>query len=297
MQPNQLSNTAAFIAVKFYGLTREEPYRSLFDEEAILFYERLVKNMPAPLRYYHCGLKSETLSKFFIFWEELLLPGDLMHIILRKYYLTNWVKELGEQGYRQMLVLGAGFDHLGALNASKDMRCVELDMPKMISLKKDFIIKHGYEHPNLLLKEAFFTRDTLLEILQAQSTLNPNRKTMVVAEGFFDYFNQTTSSEILTDAAAFFSDDVTLLSTLFSLQELSGFRSSVYKNSIKLAGEKLKLHLDKSGYIKLLKQHRFSIERSLSFDEMKQEVLKPRGISLPVLPGFYLVRANRLKME
>lgn len=293
MKPNQLSNTAAFIAVKFYGLTRDERYRSLFNDDAIHFYEQLVKELPTPLRFYHTGLRSTALRRFFMFWEELLLPGDLMHIILRKYYLSQWVDELRNQGYEQMLVPGAGFDHLATINAPKGMHCVELDTPKMITLKKNFIHRHKYDHSGLELIEAFFPRDSLLDILETKTELDPEKKTIIIAEGFFDYFDPHESSRILNDLNTFFSGEVALLSTLFSLQELSGFRSFVYENSIKLAGEQLKLHLDKEEYISFLAQHNFKTNRHLSYSQMKEEVLTPKGISLPVLKGFHLLQAHR----
>lgn len=291
MKPDQLSNTAAFIAIKFYGLTRDEQFRSLFDKSVIAFYERLVYNMPAPLRYYHTGLKSKTLRRFFTFWEELLLPGDLMHIILRKYYLTNWVDELRQQGYRQMLVLGAGFDHLATLNAENGVQSVELDTLKMINLKRRFITASGYEHKNLFLREAFFTRNSLRQILEI-TKLNPSAKTIIVAEGFFDYFNRSDCSQFLNDLHSFFNGELMLLSTIFSLQELSGFRSAVYKNSINLAGEKLKLHLSQPEYIQFLADHGFSMKGCISYKDMENKVLAPREIKMPVLTGFYLIEAK-----
>lgn len=291
MNPDQLSNTAAFIAIKFYGLTRSDPFRSLFDESVIRFYERLVYNMPAPLRYYHTGLKSKTLRLFFTFWEELLLPGDLMHIILRKYYLSRWVDELQQQGYQQMLVLGAGFDHLATMSAASGVRSVELDTPKMVNLKRKFITASGYEQKNLLLREAFFTRDSLQQILET-TPLDSSAKTIIVTEGFFDYFNRSDCSRFLNDLHSFFSNEITLLSTIFSLQELSRLRSAVYKNSIKLAGEQLKLHLSQPEYLQFLADHGFKMKRCVSYKEMEHKILAPREINLPVLPGFYLVETK-----
>ena len=293
MKPNQISNTAAFIGVKFYGLTRDQHFQALFDDEVITYYDRLVGHLPAPLRYYHTGLRSKLLRKFFVFWEELLLPGDLMHIILRKYYLSGWVNRLKQSGYEQMLVLGAGFDHLGVLNVSAEFRCLELDTRKMMRTKQDFLNSHRYDHSNLRLKGAFFTRDDLYDLLKEQSLLAAEEKTIIIAEGFFDYFRQSAGAQILGDVDRYFENDITLLSTIFSLQELSGFRSQVYKKSIKLAGEKLKLHMDSAAYQYFLKGQGYAIKKCYSPDKMYQEILEPSQINLPVLPGFYLLEAFR----
>jgi O-methyltransferase involved in polyketide biosynthesis len=290
MKPDQLSNTAAFIGVKFYGLTRDTPYRSLFDEDVIQFYEKLVQQLPAPLHFYHKGLRIKALRRFFTFWEELLLPGDLMHILLRKWYLSRWVDELIERGYKQVLVLGAGFDHLAPLNASNKLRCIEIDVPEMIRLKQKFLKTNGYDHPNLLLQPAYFPDDALQTILK--SKMDPDQRTIVVAEGFFDYFTETVSSQLLHDLASFFQVPLQLLSTTFALDELSGFRGSVYRNSVKLAGEELKLSLNFQDYCKLLERHEFSIQTVIDKKKMKSEVLEPQEIEYPVLDGFYLVRAT-----
>lgn len=84
MKANQLSKTAAFVAIKFYGLTRIEKFRSLFDDSVVNFYDRIVQTLPGPLSYYHSWLKYSGIRKLFIGAEELLLPGDLLHIIARK---------------------------------------------------------------------------------------------------------------------------------------------------------------------------------------------------------------------
>ncbi len=294
MKPNQLSNTAAFIAVKFYGLTRDDLCRSLFDDNIIRFYDRLVQHLPAPLRFYHGGLKNKALRRFFTFWEELLLPGDLIHIILRKYYLQRWVDELHHQGYQQLLVLGGGFDHLAALSAAAGMHCLEIDTPKMIQIKQSFINDCGYAHANFSLREAFLGPDSLRDILSASERLDPRAKTVVVTEGFFDYFTPGESAEILTDLNAFFSDELQLLSTFFSLEELSGFRSFVYKKSIRLAGEELKLGLDRDQFVALLRNHQFRNDLIVDNRQMKRETLDPHGIHYPVLDGFYLLKNGRL---
>ena len=292
MKPNQLSNTAAFIAIKFYGLTRDETFRGLFDKDVIRYYEQLVQSFPAPLSWYHTGLKRPALRHFFTFWEELLLPGDLMHIILRKWYLTRWVERLYGDGYQQMLVLGSGFDHLATLYSSRGMNAVAIDTPRMIQMKQHFINSCGYANPNLTLQEGFFSRDNLLKILAGTPALEPSQKTIIIAEGFFDYFKKEDCVNFLNDLQTFFTNETKLLSTIFSLPELPEFRAWVYKNSIWLAGEELKLDMTQPDFLQLLSEHEVEVEKSISYKEMREEVLLPRGVKQPVLPGFYLIEAK-----
>lgn len=266
--------------------------RNFFSEDVIRFYEQLLQTFPAPLRWYHRGLKRPAMRRFFTFWEELLLPGDLMHIILRKWYLTRWLERLHGAGYRQLLILGSGFDHLAPLYSARGMKSLEIDTPRMIQIKKQCIDSCGYANTNLMLEKGFLSHDKLSEILNDTQLLDPCQKTVVIAEGFFDYFTQDECAVFLRDLRGFFKDETKLLSTVFSLHELSGFRSFIYKNSIRLAGEELKLGLSKHAFLSFLSEHGFEQEQCISHKKMRDEVLRPRGIDRPVLPGFYLVEAK-----
>lgn len=297
MKPGQLSNTAAFIAIKFYGLTRSGPARTLFDDDVLTFYERLVASLPAPHRWYHPALKKGWLRGFFMFWEELLLPGDLMHILLRKYYLHRWIDQLHRQGYRQLLILGAGFDHLGSLQARRGLRAVELDTPRMMDIKQRVLSASGYDHPNLLLRKTFFTRDTLDMLLQENTNMDPGAKTIIVAEGFFDYFTQQNCDGLLDELNGFFKNDTALLSTIFDLEPLSAFRRFVYRSSIRMAGEQLRLGLSHPEYIALLQHHGFHMQVLVRPADMREHVLEPRNIPYPVLKGFFLTKTERKRAE
>lgn len=293
MRPNQISQTAAFISIKLYGLTRVEPYRSMFEKEVISFYSELVKTLPPPLGSYYSALQKKWLRKFFIFWEELLLPGDLMHILARKHYITRMVQAARERkDCEQLLILGAGFDHLAVQFSQKDILCFELDTPLMADLKKEFVHSHHFANPNLTIVPAFFSEDRLLDIMNVTTGLDPKKKTTVVAEGFFDYLSPSQAGEILADLTTFFSNKISLISTVFSLEELTAFKAFVFKSSIRMVGEKLSLYYNYPQFEELLAENKFIINEAISTRRMKKELLEPNGISLPLLDGFYVLRAS-----
>ncbi len=292
MKANQLSQTAAFIAIKFYGLTRDEPYRSFFDEETICFYDRLVSELPKPLKNYHAILRKKWMRRLFSRSEELLLPGDLMHILMRKYYIEKMIRKLGDEGVEQLLVLGAGFDHLAALHSRSGFNCFELDMPRMACLKREFLDKYGYNNHFLKVIDAQFGKHKLSEIIGRTAGLDPDKETAVVAEGFFDYLDPGEIRQILQDIGNSFRRPPVCISTVFSLEELSAFRSLVFSAGVRMVGEKLKLHHNLDEFISLLENTGFVIEKTISGRQMKEEKLNPAGVSLPVLPGFYLLKAN-----
>lgn len=291
MKPDQLSQTAAFIAIKFYGLTNMEPYRSLFHEATVEFYDRLVTELPSPLNRYHRLLKSPWLRKFFIFSEELLLPGDLMHILMRKRYIGNMVERLVKEGYEQLVVLGSGFDHLAVKHSRQGILSFEIDAPGMADLKGDFIGKYNYCNTGLQVIPAYFSRDTLGTILARHIDIDANKKTIIVAEGFFDYLTPRQSETLLKDLATYFNRNISLISTVFSLTELSLLRSWVFQLGVWMVGEKLKLHQTYSEFSKMLGDYNFEVVQHIDTEDMQIELAK-KNIALPILPGFHLVQAD-----
>lgn len=289
MKSDQLSQTAAFIAVKLYGLTREEKYRAFFDEDTLAFYDQLVKFLPAPINYYYSALQKKWVRSFFIQTEEWLLPGDLMHILMRKYYIQQAVQKLYNHSYEQLLVLGGGFDHISSRYSHKGMKCLEVDLPKMITLKQDFLDAFGYSNSNLYLKTVTPDGASFKKQLRSSPKLSTQQKTIVLAEGFFDYITEAQVEHIFDDLTHFFKNDIALVSTVFDLSKLSPFRRLVFKSSVAMVGEKLKFNHSISQFLQLVARWGFTNETIISYKQMEQDLLVPAGISLPVLSGFYLL--------
>lgn len=292
MKPNQLSKTAAYIAIKFYGITLTEPYRSLFDKETIRYYDHLVANLPFPLNKYHSYLKNKWFRNCLKSVDEFLLPGDLMHILMRKYYMSKMVNELIDQNYKQLIVLGAGFDHLGKAFADKGLNCFELDVPRMAQLKLKFLQKFNYHDNRLTVFPAHFSESSLYDFLTLIPNLDSRKKTIIAAEGFFDYLTPKELKGILNNLSWYFNNRVTLISTLFALDELTLFHSFIFKSAVAAVGEELKLYCSQQEFDHILTSQNYQVEVLIPGETMRREKLMPLGIDMPVLPGFYLVKAG-----
>lgn len=294
MLPDQLSQTAAFIAIKFYGLTRMERYRLLFDHDVIRFYEQLVQSLPAPLNRYHSLLQNSWLRRFFICSEELLLPGDLMHILSRKYHIHRQIDQLLSEGkYRQLLVLGAGFDHLATYYSGKGVPVFELDAPRMADLKQEFIQEYGYQNEYLAIEPVLLSHDSLLNAMRKNPRLNPSPDTIIIAEGFFDYLNTEEVSGIIEDISLYFNNGIKIISTIFALDELPAFRRWVFKTGVRMVGEKIRLGLSKAEIRMLFEKKGFSIESVSNSGDMLRQLPGRKEDKLSTLSGFYLLRCEK----
>lgn len=292
MKPDKLSKTAAFVAIKFYGLTRMNRFRSLFDNSVTGFYDQLIQRLPPPLRYYHFWLKFDWIRRLLIRSEELLLPGDLLHIIARKWYTQKMTGDLVEKGCEQIIVLGAGFDHLAHYFSQQGITCIECDAPHMAEQKRQFL-KNAYpgtKQPQII--EAYLPEDHLDAIFRSNKNIDPDKETVIVAEGFFDYLEEGTVHRSLSNLKKYFTHNPNLVSTHFALDELPPFHRLVYKSSVQMVGENLQLGVSMSDFKTLLSDNGFKIRQLHESQGIRKKMHTLAGVSLPMLKGFYIFSAK-----
>lgn len=292
MKPDQLSQTAAFIAVKFYGLTRIDDFHSLFDDSTIRFYDKLVVSLPAPIRYYHYWLRFNWIRKLYIWSEELLLPGDLLHIIARKWIIQQKVSKLVDDDYEQLIVLGGGFDHLGYHFSQKGLSCFEFDAPYMANLKRQFLNDQFSHQQHLQIISSHLPTNNLGSQFEEHPDIDPHKKTIIVAEGFFDYLTSSTVSTLLDQIQNFFSQRPALVSTHFALNELTAFHRWVFTKSVKIVGEQLLFNSSMSDFEKTLSENGFHISQIAGSQEISDKLHQRVKTDLPILKGFYILTAD-----
>lgn len=293
MKDDQLSQTASFVAIKFYGLTRIESFRSLFDDSIITYYEQLIQDLPAPFRYYHYWLKFRWVQQLYIWAEELLLPGDLLHVIARKWYIQRMVDNILDKGYEQLIVLGGGFDHLAFYYSSQStLACYEVDTPYMAEQKRNFLQNRYDGEPQPEIIDILLPDDQLGQLFSDHPEIDPHKKTIIVAEGFFDYLSPDTVTNALKGVKDFFSHTPTLISTHFALDELPLFRRQVFKLSVKLVGEELQLKTSMDTFKQYLSDIDYNIRQLHDCQEIRKKITDQTSTTLPLLDGFYLFMAE-----
>ena len=282
-----ISHTAAFIAVKLYGLTRNSIIAKNFDPFIIRFYEQLLLYLPKHLRWYHSLLKSSFIRSFLLLSEEILLPGDLMHILCRKFYVTRQVLNLLDKGMEQVVNLGGGFDHQGAYLSQRGVSVYEIDRSSMINKKQSFIEKELMANDCLHFVACDVHHQRIIEVLSHHSLFDAKKNTIFIAEGFFDYLDLNRFKNVVEDIKTL-NPENKLVSTLFSIDELSFFHRWMFKTGVSMVGETLKFTITRNEFIALLEDLGMGLNNEITATQMEADFAKQLGLNLPVMKGFYI---------
>ncbi len=190
MKENQASATARLIAKSMVFLSYDGTFKNLvpqqvgemskwFVEETDSFTDRWFLNRVDKL-WFRSLLQG---------LERILLPGILLHYLLRKLYLEEITRSSLREKFQQVVVLGAGFDTL-ALRLCREhpnVRFVEIDHPMTQRAKQAALSRRRLQFENLVFLPADFSRQTLEEIFYQNPGVKSAADTLFIAEGILMY--------------------------------------------------------------------------------------------------------------
>src|SRR5690554_8161725 len=162
----------------------------------------------------------------------------------------------------------------------------------MAQKKEEFLSINKLLNDDLYLAPLDVTKSSISEVLRHNSAFDTSKKTLFVAEGFFDYLNHKQAQNVLSEIASLCPNH-RLITTLFSLDELNIFHRFSFKTGVRLVGESVQLPYNKEGFINLLENVGYSTKRVLSYQEMEADLVALTGLNLPVLKGFYVLVVER----
>lgn len=136
-------------------------------------------------------------------FQDRMMPGQWEGFGHRKVFMNQQVEAAIEQGARQVLVLGAGFDTLCLRLAPKypEVRFVEIDHPSTSVAKARGIEKVG-QPENMIQIAADLGERSLPKVLSEDGHWDASQRSVIVAEGLFQYLTDEEVRGLLTDAAA-----------------------------------------------------------------------------------------------
>lgn len=129
------------------------------------------------------------ITRFVPLLEKLTLPGITLHYVLRKRYIENCAQQAIQDGAKQVIVLGAGFDTL-AFRFSKqypNVNFVEVDHPATHGVKRQALEAQEEKRNNLHFIPVDFTTQRLEDVLSKSPLVKPELPTLVIVEGVLMY--------------------------------------------------------------------------------------------------------------
>lgn len=132
--------------------------------------------------------------------ERLLSPGFITHYALRKHTITMQLRRAVDDGFRQVVMLGAGFDMLSTCLPT-DVAVLEVDLPATQEAKHESL--GAVSAPNVSFVPLDLRTRDLRDALLAAPRFDRGLRTLFVAEGLLMYLDAERVRSILRDVASF----------------------------------------------------------------------------------------------
>ena len=204
MKQGRISQTALKVALGLITLSVKDDWSQRLPPDLVEITERLLLASGSP--GYGPGLMRMSKQRWMIRayqFQDRMMPGQWEGFGHRKVFMNQQVEAAIEQGARQVLVLGAGFDTLCLRLAPKypEVRFVEIDHPSTSVAKARGIEKVG-QPENMIQIAADLGERSLPKVLSEDGHWDASQRSVIVAEGLFQYLTDEEVQGLLTDAAA-----------------------------------------------------------------------------------------------
>jgi methyltransferase (TIGR00027 family) len=204
MKQGRISQTALKVALGLITLSVKDDWSQRLPPDLVEITERLLLASGSP--GYGPALMRMSKQRWMIRtyqFQDRMMPGQWEGFGHRKVFMNQQVEAAIEQGARQVLVLGAGFDTLCLRLAPKypEVRFVEIDHPSTSVAKARGIEKVG-QPENMIQIAADLGERSLPKVLSEDGHWDASQRSVIVAEGLFQYLTDEEVRGLLTDAAA-----------------------------------------------------------------------------------------------
>jgi methyltransferase (TIGR00027 family) len=135
--------------------------------------------------------------------QDRMMPGQWEGFGHRKVFINQQVESAIQNGARQVLVMGAGFDTLCLRLAPlyPHVQFFEVDHPATSAAKASGIARIG-QPENMIQIAADLSENTLSNVLMTNDHWDASHLSVLVAEGLLQYLKDEEVHSLFTDAAS-----------------------------------------------------------------------------------------------
>jgi methyltransferase (TIGR00027 family) len=215
--------------------------------------------------------------------ERQILPGQMLHLVLRKRFLDDEVRAAIAAGAAQVLVVGGGFDTLSLRLAAEypEVRFLELDHPPTHASKAEAVKEIGAESPNLHLEGVDLSQRSLSEYLHESRFWSAEVKSVAIAEGVLMYLTEAEVVAFLEAVRSSSSWPVRLLVSYIYEQGLGreslGWLGGVLKGMLKVVGEPFRWGVGADGIEPFFAARGFRVVGEVDQFDLERRYVEPAG--------------------
>jgi methyltransferase (TIGR00027 family) len=265
-------------------LAQDPQLASLLPDGVVAYSERLMTRVGLLKPWERSLIQKPWFKKFSDFMERHIMAGASVHFAARKRFMDDETRAAIQNGAKQVLVVGAGFDTLSArLSAQfREVNFIEVDQPATHEVKKRGIEALGDLRPNFKLLGVDLNTTDLEEVLSSGETWQRDAVSVVIAEGVLMYLSDSAVSTFLAAVHALMGAGSRLLFTYMRLDEKGrvhgGKGASITRLSLKLIGEPWLWGVGEGGLEDFLSERGFCLVAPERCD-LKSRYLEPAGLA------------------
>ena len=204
VKQGRISQTALKVALSLITLSVKDDWAQRLPPGLVEITERLLLASGSPgygPRLMRASKQQWMIRVYQI--QDLMMPRQWEGFGHRKIFMQQQVEAAIEQGARQVLVLGAGFDTLCLRLAPQHshVRFFEVDHPTTSSAKAKGVAAEG-QPANLIQIAADLGEHALSKVLSEDGRWQSSQSSVLLAEGLFQYLTDDEVRGLLSETAA-----------------------------------------------------------------------------------------------
>lgn len=226
-------------------------------------------------------IKAPWYQKFGRNLAERMAPGQMLHMVLRKRFFDDEVRDAIDRGANQVLVVGGGYDTLCFRLAAKypAVTFLEFDHPPTHREKLLAVEAMGVTQPNLHLEGVDLVEQTLVDVLNGAAVWDTTGKSVVVAEGVLMYLGLDEVESFLAAVRSSTGTGSRVLFTYLDEAELNrvfkGWLGTFLSYYMHMVGEPFRWGVTEEGIEPLLAENSFRVVDDEARFDLKRRYLEP----------------------
>ncbi len=284
MKKNKPSATALFVANGMYYNIHQEALRADVPEDMKKYAAQLME---------HCyGIKGGSSRQWRLMIAAVLqffsVKGFFLHFLLRKKCIEKQVKEAIEQGFEQVVVLGAGYDTLCSRLAVQhpNVNFIELDHPATAASKTALFMELEWKKSNI----HYLAQDLKhIEKVFESDVIQKNTKTIFVCEGVFMYLQQKEVEQVFAAIHEDFKAECKFVFTFMEEQKLGDYQfknaTAFVKLLLRFKNEPFTWGIKSEKMALFLANKGWKLQRVFDYEKLKSDFLSKENRHLSTAIG------------